>query len=166
MRKVILSIAFVAALASCQQSNTEWSTRKVLQDKPVLTTVNINDTSIIDHGDGVAFEALLRDTTGKVVGDAYGWLVAVAFTDSLVQAASNNRVGKIGSMIVNLDGDDIVVAGKTSYDKGQSIMKNNYTQKRAILGGTGKYRGITGEVLTTRNEDNTYTHEMIYKIPD
>ena len=29
-------------------------------------------------------------------------------------------------------------------------------QKRAVVGGTGKYRGIKGEVTTSRNEDGTY----------
>jgi hypothetical protein len=67
-------------------------------------------------------------------------------------------------MVVNLDGDDIVVLGENSYNRGQQEMKDNMVQKRAIIGGTGKYRGIAGEVITTRNNDSTYTHEMIYKI--
>lgn len=166
MKELILSVFILAALASCKQPNTEWTTRKILQDKPVLTAVNLNDTTIIDQGDAVAFEAVLRDTTGKEVGDIYGWLVAVAFSDSIVEAASNNKFSKVGTTIVNLDGDEIVVVGKISYNNGEYIIKDNYTQKRAIVGGTGKYRGITGEIHTTRNSDSTYTHEMFYKIID
>jgi alpha-D-ribose 1-methylphosphonate 5-triphosphate synthase subunit PhnG len=37
-------------------------------------------------------------------------------------------------------------------------------QKRAVVGGTGKYRGIKGEVTTTRNEDGTYKHVLDVKM--
>ncbi len=165
MKKFVFSLAIIAALVSCQQPKTEWSTRKILQDKPQLSSVNLRDTAL-DQGDGVAFEAVLRDTTGNEVGEVHGWLVAVDLSDSITKAANNNLVDKIGTMVVNLDGDDIVVVGETSYNRGQHVMKDNMVQKRAIMGGTGKYRGITGEVLTTRSSDSTYTHEMIYKIID
>jgi hypothetical protein len=163
MKKFVLSMLIMALVVSCQQSKTEWATRKILQDKPQLSTVNLRDTAL-DQGDGVAFEAVLRDTTGTEVGEVHGWLVAIDLEDSITKAANNNLVDKIGTMVVNLDGDDIVVVGETSYNRGQQVMKDNMVQKRAIIGGTGKYRGITGEVLTTRNSDGTHTHEMIYKI--
>jgi hypothetical protein len=37
-------------------------------------------------------------------------------------------------------------------------MKLGIPQKNAVVGGTGKYKGVRGEVTTTRNEDGTYTH--------
>ena len=47
-----------------------------IQDKPLLTHVNLGDTSD-GHGDGMAFEAVLRDTAGTVVGEVLGWMVTV-----------------------------------------------------------------------------------------
>ena len=45
-------------------------------------------------------------------------------------------------------------------------MKLGLSQKRAIVGGTGKYKGVEGEVTTTRNDDGTYTHVLDVKLED
>jgi hypothetical protein len=34
----------------------------------------------------------------------------------------------------------------------------------AFLGGTGKYKGIEGEVTTTRNDDGTYVNVLDVKL--
>ena len=68
---IIFSAAFF--LLSCQnQSSSAWQTMTFIQDKPLLTHVNLGDTSD-GHGDGMAFEAVLRDTAGTVVGEVLGW---------------------------------------------------------------------------------------------
>lgn len=162
MKKIISFLAVLAVLASCQQPTSKWSTMKVIQDRPQLSVVNLRDTAA-DHGDGLAFEAILRDTTGKQVGEVHGWLVTVDISDSTANEVSTTQ-DKIGNAVFNIDGEDIVVFGETSYSKGKNIMNNGIPQRRAIMGGTGKFRGITGEIQTTRNQDSTYTHEFIYKL--
>ena len=162
MKKIISFLCVLAVLASCQQPTSKWSTMKVIQDRPQLSVVNLRDTAA-DHGDGLAFEAILRDTTGKQVGEVHGWLVTVDLSDSS-EAGIVTTVDKIGNAVFNIDGEDIVVYGETSYSQGKHVMNSNSKpQRRAILGGTGKFRGITGEIQTTRNEDSTYLHEFIYK---
>ncbi len=67
-------------------------------------------------------------------------------------------------MVFNLgDENEIVAQGGTSYHQGQAQMKEGLSQKRAVVGGTGIYKGIAGEVTTTRNEDGTYTHVLDVK---
>lgn len=163
MKKVIAFLIVLAALASCQQHTTEWSSMKLIQEKPQLFVVNLRDTAV-EHGDELVFESGLRDTTGAVVGELHGWLITVDLSDSANTIPNSNMLDKIGTSVFNIDGDDIVVLGMLFHAQGNKIMNTGKPQKRAIIGGTGKFRGITGEITITRNADTTYTHELIYKI--
>ena len=49
----------------------------------------------------------------------------------------------------------IQVAGR-EYDKGLSTL--------SIIGGTGKYTGITGEISSTNNNDGTFTQTLHYSV--
>ena len=159
---IIFSAAFF--LLSCQnQSSSAWQTMTFIQDKPLLTHVNLGDTSD-GHGDGMAFEAVLRDTAGTVVGEVLGWMVTVDIMDG-DSANTGHITDRIGTIVAKFgDENKIVAAGGTSYQKGEQEMKSGIKQKRAVVGGTGKYKGIKGEVTTTRNEDGTYTHVLDVKM--
>lgn len=161
---VIFTAAFF--LLSCQnQTGSAWQTLTFIQDKPFLTHVNLGDTAH-GHGDGMAFEAVLRDTAGTVVGEVLGWMVTVDIADG-DSANTVHMTDRIGTMVIKFgDENKIVAQGGTSYHKGEQQMKLGLAQKRAITGGTGKYKGIMGEVTTTRNEDGTYLHVLDIKLED
>lgn len=160
---VIFSAAFF--LLSCQnQSSSAWQTLTYLQDKPFLTDVNLGD-SAHGHGDGMAFEAVLRDTAGTVVGEVLGWMVTVDIMDG-DSANPVQMTDRIGTMVITFGGDKIVVPGGSTYHKGEQVMKLGIPQKNAVVGGTGKYKGVRGEVTTTRNENGTYTHVFDIKMGD
>jgi hypothetical protein len=153
---VIFSAAFF--LLSCQnQSRSAWQTFTFIQGKSMLTHINLGD-SAHGHGDGMAFEAVLRDTAGTVVGEVLGWMVTV----DIVDGDSTNPIhitDRVGTMVIKFDDENkIVASGGISYKNGEQLMKVGIAQKRAVVGGTGKYKGVKGEVTTTRNEDGTYTH--------
>jgi hypothetical protein len=157
---------FTAAffLLSCQnQTGSTWQTLTFSQDKPLLTHVNLGDTSH-GHGDGMAYEAILKDTAGTAVGEVLGWLVTV----DIVDGDSANPVHiteRIGTMVIKFDEENkIIASGGTINSKGEQVMKLGIAQKRAVVGGTGKYKGIKGEVTTTRNEDGTYKHVLDVKM--
>ena len=159
---------FTAAffLLSCQnQTGSAWQTFTYMQDKPLLTHINLGD-SAHGHGDGMAFEAVLKDTAGKAVGEVLGWMVTV----DIVDGDSVNAVhitDRIGTMVLKFDDENkIVVPGGSTYNKGEQVMKLGIPQKNAVVGGTGKYKGVRGEVTTTRNEDGTYTHVFDIKMED
>ena len=156
---LLLSIAFV----SCQQSSSTWTTIKFIQEPPARVHLNLGDTSN-NHGEGMAFEAAIKDSTGKEVGEVLGWLITVDMMDG-DSAAPIYQTEKMGTMIFNFgDENEIVAQGGTSYPRGEVFMGEGIAQKRAIVGGTGKYKGIEGEVTTTRNADNTYTHLLDIKL--
>ena len=164
MKQIILLLATAIYLLSCQnQSRSAWQTFTYIQDKPLLTHLNLGDTAH-GHGDGMAFEAVLKDTAGTAVGEVLGWMVTV----DIVDGDSVNAVhitDRIGTMVLKFDDENkIIASGGTSNHKGEQVMKLGIDQKRAVVGGTGKYKGIKGEVTTTRNEDGTYTHVLDVKM--
>ena len=134
-----------------------------IQDKPLLTHVNLGDTAH-GHGDGMAFEAVLKDTAGTAVGELLGWMVTVDIVDG-DSANAVHITDRIGTMVFKFDDENkIVASGGTVYHKGEQIMKLGIDQKRAVVGGTGKYKGIKGEITTSRNEDGTYKHVLDVKM--
>jgi hypothetical protein len=157
---------FTAAifLLSCQnQSSSTWQTFTYIQDKPLLTHVNLGDTAH-GHGDGMAYEATLKDTTGTTVGEVLGWIVTVDIVDG-DSANAVHITDRIGTMVLKFDDENkIIASGGTNYKKGEVLMDPEVSQKRAVVGGTGKYKGIKGEVTTTRNEDGTYKHVLDVKM--
>jgi len=66
--------------------------------------------------------------------------------------------------IVFSDADEIVISCANIYPINQRIMQADVPQVRAIIGGTGKYKGISGQVTTTRKSDETYTHVLEYRL--
>jgi hypothetical protein len=54
--------------------------------------------------------------------------------------------------------DQIVVGGVADYLPQDSKMLLNQTAVRPILGGTGKYLGVRGQLVTSRDADGNYTH--------
>ncbi len=164
MKKILVLFTAALFILSCQNRvGSGWQTLTFIQEKPFMTHVNIGDTAL-SHGDGMAFEAVLKDTSGTKVGEVLGWLVTV----DVIDGNSTNPIqisDRIGTMVIDLgDENEIIAQGGTSYHHGNHQMKIGLAQKRAITGGTGKYKGIKGEVTTTRNEDDTYTHVLDVKL--
>ena len=164
MKQFLVIFSAAIFLLSCQnQAGSTWQTITFTQEKPSLTYLNLGDT-IQDQGDGMAFEAVLKDTAGNNVGEVLGWLITVDLMDG-DSANPIYKTDRMGTMVFNLgDENEIIAQGGTSYNKGEQQMKNGLPQKRAIVGGTGKYKGIAGEVTTSRNEDGTYKHVLDVKI--
>jgi hypothetical protein len=164
MKQFLAIFTATIFILSCQnQSSSAWQTMTFIQDKPLLTHVNLGDTAH-GHGDGMAFEAVLKDTAGTAVGELLGWMVTVDIVDG-DSANAVHITDRIGTMVFKFDDENkIVASGGTVYHKGEQIMKLGIDQKRAVVGGTGKYKGIKGEITTSRNEDGTYKHVLDVKM--
>ena len=72
----------------------------------------------------------------------------------LAQVTPGDVVFDLGS------GDSIVVAGGSVYAKATTEMNSDMPQRRAVIGGTGKFLGARGQVTTTRKGDGTYEHRF------
>ena len=111
------------------------------------------------HGDILAFDADVTSTEG-LSGKLSGMITTVyipgpddlGFKDRIV-----HMVFDLGSA------NSLVVAGKSLYPfdgSATSVFEKNVPQVRAIIGGTNEYFAARGQLVTTRNEDGTYTHEL------
>jgi hypothetical protein len=167
MKTQILSMFLVSltAVAACTTPNqaTAWQTLTLIQAKPTLVEV-ADDDGAREHGEKMFFEAKLSDQSGKAVGQLLGKhvIVDIPGDDGVGDAAVEERFTTMA--IVFEDGDEIMVQGANVYPVNERIMQANAPQIRVVIGGTGKFKGVRGQVKTTRNEDETYTHTVEYRL--
>jgi hypothetical protein len=56
--------------------------------------------------------------------------------------------------------DQIIALGATDYPPTAAEFGAGQPVTRAILGGTGRYMGVRGQLVSTRNADGTYKQEF------
>jgi hypothetical protein len=120
------------------------------------------DPTYIDMGDA-----------GDSVGDQRIWQVAGKAQDDQVVTmtmimTTTSQPGQSSDVETRLSqavfafgegtGDTVLFSGTGTYPKAGSTVKARATLERAILGGTGKYAGAKGTVLTTHLSDGTWQH--------
>ena len=95
-------------------------------------------------GDMVLFDQPLLDEDGAVIGNNSGVCI-------------RTRVGHSYQCQWTLTFDDgsIQVAGREA-DQGSSAI--------SIVGGTGAYTGISGEMISTNNNDGTFTQTLKFRL--
>lgn len=167
MKNKLLSVSLfsLVALTACNAPNktAEWQTMTLIQAKPVLVEIADED-SAREHGEQMFFEAKLSDQSGKAVGQLLGKHVIadIPGDDGVGNPTVEERFTTMA--VVFEDGDEIMTMGALVYPVNEKIMQANAPQVRALIGGTGKYKGIRGQIKTTRNADETYTHSIEYKV--
>jgi hypothetical protein len=145
--------------AACGCDSTK-SSLTVYQDAPTLNPVDVG-TPGKSPGDAYYFFAGLRDRPGgEVTGEAYG-------TKTLVKpvAPSNPDAEQRATLMFFVFGDhqdQIVVAGVPDYPPNAAEFQANQPVQRAVLGGTGKYNGVGGQLTSTRNSDGSY--EQVFSL--
>ena len=77
---------------------------------------------------------------------------------SLGEGAQIDREERMLTAVYDLPGGQISVLGISYYFEADTLLPEGEPMTRAIVGGTGEYVGVDGEVITTRNPDNSYTH--------
>ena len=63
------------------------------------------------------------------------------------------------------DGDQVLLQGVGLYPASDSTFEPDSSLVRAIVGGTGKYQGATGDVLSRHLADGTWRHEFRFNSP-
>lgn len=141
------------ALAGCGSGGTTLTLTQVPDDVQ-LTALDLNPAG--DVGDVTAFEApVLKD--GEVFGSMMGTMTKVG---SIGDGWNTEREERMLTAVFDLPDGQISVIGVSYYKEDDTRLPTSEPVTRAIVGGTGAYIGVDGEVETVRNEDGSYTHTI------
>ena len=126
----------------------------IRQDKPSLAHVDIGRKGQ-SHGDLMAFDAAVQATNGEK-GKLSGFVLTVDIPEKEHEVFQD----RIDSMVFDFgNANTLVISGKAAYPhRGELEIAKNNPQIRAIVGGTGKYIGARGQISTTHDDDEGYTH--------
>jgi hypothetical protein len=141
--KFSLPILFFSGLCACtQQTPKTFITIADARDHPARFIDNGETGDSV--GDLLVFDQPLLDKDKKNIGNNSGFCIRTRVAHSFQC-----------QWTLTTESGSIQVAGR-EYDKGSSNI--------SIVGGTGKYTGIHGEMISTNNNDGTFTQELRYTI--
>jgi hypothetical protein len=124
------------------------------EDPVELVRLDLNPNG--DSGDVTTFEVGVYHD-GKPFGSVMGTITTVG---AIGKGSRPNREERLLTAVYDLPGGQISALGISYYFKGDKLLPKGESMTRAIVGGTGKYMGVDGEVITTHNPDNSYTHVL------
>ena len=76
-------------------------------------------------------------------------------------AATPDLENRMTSAVFSFGGSDrVLLEGIGTYPKAGATVKVDATLERAIIGGTGKYAGARGTVMTTHLPDGSWQHVL------
>lgn len=157
MKRVIIAVAasvsVVLMLAGCAPAEQTLTVEQPA-DAVVLETLQQNPDSNV--GDERIFESpIVKD------GEPFGNLIGTMTTVSPLEAGTRPGLEeRLLSAVFDFPDGQVSVLGVSYYDPDETLLNDGETFVRAIVGGTGAYFGVSGEVATTRNADNSYTHVL------
>ena len=166
-RLLPLSLLFISLViinaCNAPDKSAEWQSMTLIKSKPEHVLVDDLDGTR-EHGEKIFYEAGLSDQAGKPVGQllAEHVIVDLPGEDGVGSPTLEERFTTLA--LVFDDGDEIMVMGALVYPANERLMQANEPQMRSIIGGTGKYKGIRGQMKTTRNQDETYILSLEYKM--
>jgi hypothetical protein len=156
------ALLVMSAVTACGSSSDKLSLT-VYEDAPTLNPVDVG-TPGNSSGDSYYFFAGLRDQPGgEITGQLYG-------TKTMVKPATPPNTGdeQRATLLFFVFGDgqdQIVAAGVPDYPSNAPVFEANQPVLRAVLGGTGKYDGVGGQLTSTRNADGSYKQEFSLNKP-
>ena len=132
------------------ESSPEPMTIVLNQQAPVLVHDEGSDAQSA-RGDVTYFESKLTKD-----GKPFGTLIGIIETHGV--SDGTNLETRFRKLVFELPDGQIVASGASTYVIGPDFVPLNAGKQVviAITGGTGSYIGASGELKTTRNEDNTY----------
>jgi hypothetical protein len=154
----MVSLLMMPGVLVVSASTNTSATEQIIfyQDPPNLTAVDVPPLGK-SQGDAYYFNASLRsEKDGPVIGELFG----VKTVDKLSPSRTTGSEQRLTFLIFTFNDktDQIVVAGVVDYPAQEYQFVPNKPVVRAVLSGTGKFMGVRGQVVSTRNNDSSYNH--------
>jgi hypothetical protein len=125
-----------------------------------ITSSAVPTTSVVDltgpgatAGDLFVFRSELTNGSGASVGQLLGFQTTIALGPSAQSAQ--------GALTFDMADGQIVVGGTSSLATDTSGLLPGAPTTRAVLGGTGAYDGMRGQVTATRRADGSYAQHFV-----
>jgi len=157
-RRMIALTALLAstAITACgvHSTNPSTETLTIYQDAPNMKLLDLGEPGN-SPGDVYHFFAPLHSQPGgPVTGEVFG-------SKTLIKLATDNNPNnedRATLLFFTFGGhqDQIVVFGITEYSPTAGEFAEGKSIVRPILGGTGRYMGLRGQLTSTRNADGSY----------
>ena len=159
MKKIVAALAAGAlvaiALSGCAQGP---EVLVLTQNTDGSKLVSLESTGQDDLGHEYVFESpMLKD--GQPYGEMFGTMTKVGEVGHGTHPENEDR---LLNAVFDLPDGEIVVVGLSFYAPSAAALTKQEPVARAIVGGTGAYAGIRGEVITIHNDDDSYTQEIRY----
>lgn len=158
-QQIILPAAAVSAsvlVAACGAHSTNSSTETftVYEDAPKMSLLDLGAPGN-SLGDVYHFSAALHSERG---GPVTGELIGSKTLVKLPTDTNPNQERRATLMFFTFaDGKDQIIAfGASDYSPSTPEFEAGQSAVRPVLGGTGKYMGVRGQVTSTRNSDGSY----------
>lgn len=154
LRVVALIALGASALSGCSAGEETITLTQRVDDPVELVFLDLNPDG--DSGDITTFEAgvyLDDEPYGSVMG-------TITTVGSVGEGAQLDREERLLTAVYDLPGGQISALGISYYFGEDILLPAGEPMTRAIVGGTGEYVGVDGEVTTTRNPDDSYTHVL------
>src|SRR5438270_13652894 len=149
----LLASILIAALG-LRSTNPPTETLAVYQDVPKMKLLDLGEPGN-SPGDVYHFFAPLHSSPGgPVIGEVFG-------SKTLVKLATDanpnlERRATLLSFTFSDRQDQIIALGVADYSPAAGEFNADKPRARAILGGTGKYMGVRGQLSSMRNADGSY----------
>lgn len=139
----------------------------------VLMAGPVQADLVVYHGKVAAPAYIDQGEKGESAGDVRVWhfegktgegatvVMEFIMTTTGVDTAGKGAESRVTTGVFSFGGpvqDQIVIQGVGLYAGADSTFKPNSQLVRAIIGGTGKYKGAKGELISTHKEDDTWEH--------
>ena len=158
-QRIILAATAVSAsvlVAGCgaHSTNSLTETFTVYEDAPTMSLLDLGAPGN-SLGDVYHFSAALHSERG---GPVTGELIGSKTLVKLPTDANPNQERRATLMFFTFAGgkDQIIAFGASDYSPSTPEFEAGKSAVRAVLGGTGKYMGARGQVISTRNADGSY----------
>lgn len=144
-----LGAALIVSAPAAQASPGKWSI--VLdQDAPTLLNAITVDGRVIV----VAWEAVVRDESGRKVGKVYG------SQEDMDATPGGRNETRLRTLVFKFADGQIVAEGIAKYSLTGKLLKVGARSTIAIIGGTGAYAGARGELVSVHRGNGEHRQKF------